>query len=123
MKFFADRDMLFQAFANLLDNAIKYTPKEGEISIRSYHQGNLWHVEISDNGPGIPEHEYEKVVQRFYRLDQSRTTPGSGLGLALVFAVLKLHKLDLKFSNNKPGLKVRVTFDEKQMSSSKSREV
>ena len=53
------------------------------------------------------------MVQRFYRLDQSRTTPGSGLGLSLVFAVLKLHKLKLKFANNKPGLKVRVTYDEK----------
>jgi len=109
MKVFADRDMLFQAFANLLDNAIKYTPQEGKIHIRSYTEKRQWHIEISDNGPGIPEEEHEKVVQRFYRLDQSRTTPGSGLGLALVFAVLKLHKLDLKFINNKPGLKVRVT--------------
>ena len=115
MKFFADRDMLFQAFANLLDNAIKYTPKEGEISIRSYHQGGLWHVEISDNGPGIPEHEYEKVVQRFYRLDQSRTTPGSGLGLALVFAVLKVHKLKLAFEDNNPGLKVLISADPKKV--------
>ena len=109
MKVFADRDMLFQAFANLLDNAIKYTPQEGKIHIRSYTEKRQSHIEISDNGPGIPEEEHEKVVQRFYRLDQSRTTPGSGLGLALVFAVLKLHKLDLKFINNKPGLKVRVT--------------
>ena len=84
----ADRDMLFQAFANLLDNAIKYTPNGGAISIRSFKHENKWHVEIADNGPGIPEDEYEKVTQRFYRLDQSRTTPGNGLGLALVFAVL-----------------------------------
>ena len=104
----ADRDMLFQAFANLLDNAIKYTPDGGELSIRSFKQSKQWFVEISDNGPGIPESEHEKVVQRFYRLDQSRSTPGSGLGLALVFAVLKVHKLDLSFADNKPGLKVRV---------------
>lgn len=110
----ADRDMLFQAFANLLDNAIKYTPEGGAISIRSFKESKFWHVDITDNGPGIPEHEHEKVVQRFYRLDQSRTTPGSGLGLSLVFAVLKLHKLDLSFGDNKPGLKVRVTFDESQ---------
>ena len=97
------------ALNNILDNAIKYTPEKGKIHIRSYREKCLWHIEISDNGPGIPEKEHEKVVQRFYRLDQSRTTPGSGLGLALVFAVLKLHKLDLKFLNNKPGLKVRVT--------------
>ena len=113
----ADRDMLFQAFANLIDNAIKYTPKDGEISISSERNrdkkakesGQYWFVEISDNGPGIPESEHEKVTQRFYRIDPSRTTPGSGLGLALVFAVLKLHKLDLKFADNKPGLNVRVS--------------
>jgi len=113
MRLFSDRDMLFQAFANLLDNAIKYTPSGGEIVIKSYKENQLWHVEINDNGPGIPEDQHEKVVQRFYRLDQSRTTPGSGLGLSLVFAVLKLHKLDLKFFDNKPGLKVRVTYDER----------
>ncbi|NNC99969.1 MAG: HAMP domain-containing histidine kinase, partial [Gammaproteobacteria bacterium] len=105
----ADRDMLFQAFANLLDNAIKYTPEQGHISIRALKEANRWHIEIADNGPGIPENEYEKVTQRFYRLDQSRTTPGSGLGLALVFAVLRLHQLDLSFADNKPGLLVRVT--------------
>ena len=105
----ADRDMLFQAFANLLDNAIKYTPDQGVITIRSINQGDSWYVEITDNGPGIPEEAHEKVVQRFYRLDQSRTTPGSGLGLALVFAVLKLHKLNLSFSDNNPGLCVRVS--------------
>ena len=105
----ADRDMLFQAFANLLDNAIKYTPDQGVITIRSINEEASWYVEITDNGPGIPEEAHEKVVQRFYRLDQSRTTPGSGLGLALVFAVLKLHKLNLSFSDNKPGLCVRVS--------------
>lgn len=105
----ADRDMLFQAFANLLDNAIKYTPAQGVITIRSVKEGVNWYIEIADNGPGIPEDAHEKVVLRFYRLDQSRTTPGSGLGLALVFAVLKLHKLDLSFSDNHPGLCVRVS--------------
>jgi signal transduction histidine kinase len=105
----ADRDMLFQAFANLLDNAIKYTPESGVITIRTYKQKDEWFVDIADNGPGIPKEEHEKVVQRFYRLEKSRTTPGSGLGLALVFAVLKLHKLNLDFSDNNPGLKVTVS--------------
>lgn len=107
----ADRDMLFQAFANLLDNAIKYTPEEGKITIRAFKESRKWHIEIADNGPGIPESEFENVTQRFYRLDQSRTTPGSGLGLALVFAVLKLHDLELSFADNRPGLLVRVTLD------------
>ena len=106
----ADRDMLFQAFTNLLDNAIKYTPAQGEISIRASKQGQAWSVEIADNGPGIPASERDKVVQRFYRMDQSRTTPGSGLGLALVYAVLKLHKLDLVFADNSPGLLVKVQY-------------
>lgn len=105
----ADRDMLFQAFANLLDNAIKYTPESGVITIRTYTQNDEWFVDIADNGPGIPREEHENVVQRFYRLEKSRTTPGSGLGLALVFAVLKLHKLNLDFSDNNPGLKVTVS--------------
>ncbi len=106
----ADRDMLFQAFANLYDNAVKYTPRGGRIKVRSFESSDgQWNVEIADNGPGIPKSEHEKVVLRFYRLDQSRTTPGSGLGLALVFAVLKLHKLDLVLGDNNPGLKVRIS--------------
>jgi signal transduction histidine kinase len=105
----ADRDMLFQAFANLLDNAIKYTPEAGHISIQSYQKGDHWFIEISDDGPGIPAHEYDKVTQRFYRLDQSRSSPGSGLGLALVHAVLKLHELELSFMDNSPGLTVCVS--------------
>ena len=108
VEIWADRDMLFQAFANLLDNAIKYTPEKGTISIRTRKSNRLWALEIADNGPGIPDDQHEKVVQRFYRLDQSRTTPGSGLGLALVFAVLKVHSMKLGFSDNKPGLKVEV---------------
>ena len=115
MEIFADRDMLFQAFANLLDNAIKYTPVNGTVAIRSFKQNDKWYVEITDNGPGIPKEEHEKVVQRFYRLDQSRTTPGSGLGLALVFAVLKVHKLKLAFEDNNPGLKVLISADPKKV--------
>ncbi|MCH2190583.1 MAG: HAMP domain-containing histidine kinase [Gammaproteobacteria bacterium] len=107
----ADRDMLFQAFANLLDNAIKYTPEKGLILIKSVKSESKWSLSIADNGPGIPEDQHDKVVQRFYRLDQSRTTPGSGLGLALVFAVLKVHGMDLSFSDNRPGLRVNVSVE------------
>lgn len=114
IELWADRDMLFQAFANLLDNAIKYTPENGAISIHSHTKNGMWNLSIIDNGSGIPEAEYKKVVQRFYRLDQSRTTPGSGLGLALVFAVLKVHNMELAFSDNKPGLKVNISVNIKQ---------
>lgn len=106
----ADRDMLFQAFANLFDNAVKYTPSGGKIVVRSFESSDgQWSVEIADNGSGIPKSEHDKVVQRFYRLDQSRSTPGSGLGLALVFAVLKVHQLDLVLGDNNPGLTVRIS--------------
>lgn len=114
----ADRDMLFQAFANLLDNAIKYTPEKGSVQIRTYREARQWHIEICDNGPGIPSKEHEKVLQRFYRLDQSRTTPGSGLGLSLVFAVLKLHEMNLSFADNNPGLRVRVTMPQQSLAKS-----
>lgn len=103
----ADRDMLFQAFANLVDNAIKYTPEKGNIRISSVPSRNRrgdYRIEIADNGPGIPENEYDNITQRFYRLDQSRTTPGSGLGLALAAAVIRLHKMNMRFRNNLPGL-------------------
>lgn len=104
----ADRDMLFQALANLIDNAIKYTPDDGQIEIALRDSPNGAFIEIADNGPGIPADEYDNVVQRFYRVDESRTTPGSGLGLALVSAVLRVHQMGLTFADNAPGLRVRV---------------
>lgn len=105
----ADRDMLFQAFANLIDNAMKYTPELGQISIESKQGRKGWEVVISDNGVGLDHEEYEKITQRFYRVDPSRTTPGSGLGLALVSAVLNLHEFELRFFDNEPGLGVCVS--------------
>ncbi|MDG2089417.1 MAG: HAMP domain-containing sensor histidine kinase [Arenicellaceae bacterium] len=103
-----DRDMLFQALANLLDNAIKYTPKGGAVGLRMFEQDNETLIQISDSGPGIPKSEHDNVLQRFYRVDESRTTPGSGLGLALSDAVFRLHGMKLGFSNNHPGLCVTV---------------
>ena len=104
----ADRDMLFQALANLIDNAIKYTPEKGHISISLVSDATGDFIIIDDDGPGIPLEEHDNVVQRFYRIDESRTTPGSGLGLALVSAVLKVHAIDLSFENNNPGLRVKL---------------
>ncbi len=102
MTIYGDRDLLFQAFANLLDNAIKYTPAGGSIAV-SADDGRRG-VTICDTGPGIPESEWDKVLQRFYRLDHSRTSAGSGLGLSLVSAVAKLHGIALTLGNNDPGL-------------------
>ncbi len=102
MTLFGDRDLLFQALANLLDNAIKYTPAGGNIAI-GLEEGSR-RVTICDTGPGVPESEWDKVFQRFYRLDHSRTTAGSGLGLSLVSAVAKLHGIELSLGSNDPGL-------------------
>jgi signal transduction histidine kinase len=105
-----DRDLLFQAFANLVDNAIKYTPCGGSMSItvNSLQQGAQ--VQIADNGPGIPPAARDKVFERFYRLDESRNTPGSGLGLSLVAAVIKLHDATVALEDNQPGLRVMIDF-------------
>ena len=110
-----DRDMLFQAVANLLDNALKHTPPEGriELSLGRSHQRS--EVVVADDGPGIPEPERDKVLDRFYRLDTSRTTPGSGLGLSLVAAVADLHDARLRFEANAPdgsGLRVVLSLPE-----------
>ena len=105
-----DRDLLFQAVTNLLDNAIKYTQQGGNVDLKVVQAGQLAEIVVSDNGPGIPDTEYDKVVQRFYRLDQSRNTSGNGLGLSLVEAVVKMHNATLMFSDNKPGLKVTIQF-------------
>ncbi len=100
--FHGDRDLLFQAFANLFDNAIKYTPGGGAITVRVDDASRR--VTICDTGPGVPESERDKVFHRFYRVDHSRSSAGSGLGLSLVSAVAKLHGIELRLSDNGPGL-------------------
>ena len=108
-----DRAMLAQAIANLLDNAIKYTPRDGRISLRAVDKGSAIAVQISDSGPGIPEADFERVKERFVRLDDARTQSGSGLGLALVDAIVQLHHGSLVLSSAggreaAPGLLVTV---------------
>ncbi len=105
-----DRDLLFQAFANLLDNAVKYTPFNGRIEIRLGREEGLPCVVIADSGPGIAEAQREKVFRRFFRLEQSRALPGNGLGLSLVAAVARLHQITLDLEDNRPGLRVKVSF-------------
>jgi signal transduction histidine kinase len=100
-----DRDLLFQALTNLIDNAIKYTPAGGEVSLELMRVGKTADIAVSDTGSGIAETERDKVGQRFYRLESSRNTPGSGLGLSLVKAVAKLHRATLLLEDNAPGLK------------------
>jgi len=105
----ADGDLLFQTLANIVDNAVKYTPQGGEISLRLASSGDHINIEISDNGIGVEEKEIPKLFRRFYRVEQSRNQTGNGLGLSLVSAVIALHKGDIQLMQNKPGLKVVIS--------------
>jgi len=105
-----NRHLVSQALSNLLDNAVKYTPVGGLIGLYG-HQGESGPVlEIADSGPGIPEGSRDKVLARFARLDESRATPGSGLGLSLAAAVARLHDAGLRLEDNRPGLRVIIDF-------------
>lgn len=105
---YGDRHLLTQAFANLLDNAIKYTPQHGRIEVRLTRSDEEIRITIADNGPGIPHELYGRVTEKFFRLEQSRSTPGNGLGLSLAKAAVSLHHGELIFSGNHPGLRVDV---------------
>ncbi|VAW80482.1 hypothetical protein MNBD_GAMMA13-910 [hydrothermal vent metagenome] len=105
-----NRDLLSQALGNLLDNAIKYTPDGGLITVTAIHTGVAAQFSIADNGLGIPAAERDRVLQRFVRLDQARSSPGNGLGLSLVSAVAGLHSAALELGDNGPGLIVTLSF-------------
>ena len=102
-----DPVLLAQALSNLIDNALKYAPQGGSIEVAVQRRDDLRaEICVSDNGPGIDDAEKTKVMQRFYRGDASRGTPGVGLGLSLVQAVAKLHGSTLELRDNGPGLRV-----------------
>jgi signal transduction histidine kinase len=103
-----DRTMLAQALANLVDNAIKYTPFGGRIAVSARRDGSNAVATVADTGPGIPATARAKVGSRFFRLEESRNSPGSGLGLSLVFSVAKLHGGELKLADNAPGLRAEL---------------
>jgi signal transduction histidine kinase len=105
----AERQLLGQALANLVDNAIKYAGGEGEISIEARRRGDRIVVAVGDHGPGIPESEREHVLERLVRLDNARSVPGTGLGLSFVAAVARLHGCALELRDNAPGLRVEIS--------------
>ena len=107
----ANRHLLSQALANLLDNAVKYTPEGGDIAI-TVTDGPI--VTVADSGLGIPEEDRDSVLERFVRLDTTRATPGNGLGLSLVNAVARLHGAGLALGANDPGLEVRLDFSDRR---------
>jgi signal transduction histidine kinase len=106
-----DRELLTQMLANLIENAIRHTPTGSRIEMVLARTPSGIAGEVADNGAGVPASERELIFRRFYRLDRSRTTPGSGLGLVLVAAVADLHGSELAVSDNGPGLRVTIRFD------------
>jgi signal transduction histidine kinase len=104
-----DWHLLSQAFANLLDNALKYAGS-GLIELRVFHENGQAILEVADQGPGIPEADRQSVLDRFVRLEPSRTTPGNGLGLSLVRAIALRHGGSVTLEDNRPGLRVRLQF-------------
>jgi signal transduction histidine kinase len=109
-----DRDLIAQLFANLLQNAVQHSLAGARIEVRARRAADEVEVIVADNGPGIPQAEHEKVFRRLYRLERSRTTPGSGLGLALVAAIAAMHNATIALSDNAPGLRVRVALRSSQ---------
>jgi signal transduction histidine kinase len=106
-----DKDLLFQAFSNILENAIKFTQSGGLITLSAEPLPHGVCVCIRDTGPGIADVDKSKVFQRFYRSDTSCQSPGNGLGLTLVKAVMDLHKARIELRDHHPtGLEVRITF-------------
>lgn len=103
LEMLGDPSLLFEAISNLVDNAIKFTPRGGHVTVRAFSLGGSPAVDVTDDGPGIPEGEREAVLRRFHRLEKARHAPGSGLGLSLVAAVAKLHCLTVTIGSACPG--------------------
>jgi signal transduction histidine kinase len=105
-----DRDLIFDAIANLVDNAIKHGRAGGQVVVANENIDGRPVISIADDGPGIPADQYEHVFKRFYRLEHSRYTPGNGLGLSLVAAVARLHGARIEMLDNSPGLRLKLWF-------------
>ncbi len=108
-----NRELISQALANLVDNAIKYgggiNGADAEIIVTARGEGDRILLAVADSGCGIPAAERGRAVERFVRLEQSRSQPGSGLGLSLASAVARLHGGELKLEDNQPGLKTVIS--------------
>jgi signal transduction histidine kinase len=111
-----NRELVSQALANLVDNSIKYGGEHGpidgrpaEIVVRASNEGDRILLSVGDQGPGIPQADRGRVIERFVRLEQSRSEPGSGLGLSLASAVAQLHGGQLRLEDNAPGLRAVLT--------------
>lgn len=108
LRIMGNRQLIAQAITNLLDNAVKYTPKGGHIELIACHDGQHITVAVGDNGEGIPDDKRGEVLKRFVRLDSARSTPGNGLGLSLVSAIMNLHTGMIHLEDNNPGLRIEL---------------
>ena len=104
-----DRQLILEAVVNLVDNAVKFTPPGGQVDVKLDGTMDCPMIIVADTGPGIPVDARSAVFERFYRADDSRTTPGTGLGLSLVAAVAKLHRFAISVEDNHPGCRVSLS--------------
>lgn len=105
-----NRELLLQLLVNLVENAITHTPAGTEVAVSVERRGEVVLLEVADDGPGILPSERDRVFGRFYRLDASRSTPGTGLGLALVAAIAEIHDVKVEVGDNRPGLLITLAF-------------
>jgi signal transduction histidine kinase len=105
-----DRELICQMLANVIENAMKHSPPGAKIGLMTTACPTEIEVTVTDSGPGIPAGERGNVFSRFYRLESSRSTPGSGLGLSLVEAIAKLHRIRVDLADNDPGLRLTLCF-------------
>ncbi|RUL70284.1 HAMP domain-containing sensor histidine kinase [Dyella choica] len=104
----ADRGLMANVLANLLDNALKYAGDAAHIRLSTWQDEHDAHIVVQDNGPGIPAEAMARATERFFRVDDSRSQLGNGLGLSIVAAVVSLHRGSLKLEDARPGLKVSI---------------
>jgi len=104
-----DREMLRQAVGNLIDNAVKFSPPGGEVRLSAAALASDVEITVADQGPGIPTADRSRATERFFRGEAARSTPGSGLGLALVLAVAQLHGGTLRLEDAGPGLRATLS--------------
>ena len=103
-----DGDLLTQMTVNLVENALRHTPRGCTVRLSALRTADGAVLSVADDGPGVPAAERERLFDRFYRLERSRSTPGSGLGLALVQAVARLHRGEVSLGDRRPGLEARI---------------
>ncbi len=105
-----ERSLITQMLANLVENALIHTPSGSMVEVRAEHLGSVARLAVEDDGPGVEEAEQARIFERFFRVDRSRTTPGSGLGLSLAAAVAAAHGATIRAEDAGPGLRIHVDF-------------